>query len=119
MPEGDTVHRAAIRLQAIVGDVVEASSPNPRGRVSRVAERVDGKRLESVAALGKNLVLRFAGGIVVRSHLGLSGRWDVRPLGVEMIGSPWLVLRGERAEALLWNGPVLELHLRALDRARA
>ena len=114
MSEGDTVHRAAIRLQAIVGDVVEASSPNPRGRVSRVAERVDGKRLESVAALGKNLVLRFAGGIVVRSHLGLSGRWDDRPLGVEMIGSPWLVLRGERAEALLWNGPVLELHLRAL-----
>ena len=101
-------------MQALVGDVVEASSPNPRGRVSRVAERVDGKRLDSVAAHGKNLVLRFAGGIVVRSHLGLSGRWVVRPLGVEAVGSPWLVLRGERAEALLWNGPVLELHLRAL-----
>jgi endonuclease-8 len=26
------------------------------------------------------------------------------------------VLRGERAEAILWNGPVLELHTRALDR---
>ncbi len=114
MPEGDTVHRAALRLQALVGDVVEASSPNPRGRVSRVAERVDGKRLESVAAHGKNLVLRFAGSIVVRSHLGMSGRWVVRPLGAEANGSPWLVLRGERAEALLWNGAVLELHLRAL-----
>jgi endonuclease-8 len=114
MPEGDTVHRAALGLQALVGDVVEASSPNPRGRVSRVAERVDGKRLESVAAHGKNLVLRFAGGTVVRSHLGMSGRWVVRPLGAAANGSPWLVLRGERAEALLWNGAVLELHLRAL-----
>ena len=33
-----------------------------------------------------------------------------------MRGSPWLVLRGECAEAILWNGPVLELHTRGLGR---
>jgi endonuclease-8 len=114
MPEGDTVHRAARRLQALVGDTVEATSPSPRGRATRVAEHVDGKRLSSVAAHGKNLVLRFDGGVVVRSHLGMSGRWVVRPPGTGFVGSPWLVLRGARAEAMLWNGPTLELHLRAL-----
>jgi endonuclease-8 len=31
-------------------------------------------------------------------------------------GGPWLVLRGERAEGVLWNGPVLELHTRSLAR---
>jgi endonuclease-8 len=46
----------------------------------------------------------------------MSGRWSVRPHGERRTGTPWLVLRGERLEAILWNGPVLELHARALAR---
>jgi endonuclease VIII len=114
VPEGDTVHRAARRLQALVGDVLEATSPNPRGLATRVAEHVDGRRLESVQAHGKNLVLRFEGGVVVRSHLGMKGRWIVRPAGGEVSRAPWLVLRGRTAEALLLHGRALELHTRAL-----
>jgi endonuclease-8 len=116
VPEGDTLHRAARRLQALVGQRVAAESPHPRAQAERVAARIDGKVLESVTAHGKNLLLRFEGGIVVRSHLRMSGRWTVRPRGGRLIGKPWLVLRGERAEAVLWNGPVLELHARALGR---
>ena len=116
MPEGDTVHRVAARLQGLVGERLEATSPHPRARAERVAERIDGKRLESARAHGKNLVLRFEGGVVLRSHLRMSGRWVVRPRGGGVRGAPWLVLRGERAEAILWNGPVLELHTRALAR---
>jgi endonuclease-8 len=114
MPEGDAIHRAARRLQVLVGDRVAATSPNPRARATRVAETVDGRRLESVEAIGKNLVLRFEGGVAVRSHLRMSGRWTVRPKGEPRVGLPWLVLAGARAEGVLWNGPVLELHLRAL-----
>jgi endonuclease VIII len=116
VPEGDSLHRAANRLQALVGQRVAATSPHPRAQAERVAERVDGRILESVTAHGKNLVLRFEGGVVVRSHLRMSGRWSVRPRGERRVGRPWLVLRGEVVEALLWNGPVLELHTRALDR---
>ena len=116
VPEGDSLHRAARRLQAIVGQRVAAESPHPRAQAERVAERIDGKVLESVTAHGKNLLLRFEGGIVVRSHLRVSGRWTVRPRGERRNGKPWLVLRGERAEAILWNGPVLELHTRAVGR---
>jgi endonuclease-8 len=116
VPEGDTIHRTAARLQVLVGEQIEASSPHPRARVERVAERIDGRTLESVTAHGKNLVLRFDGGIVVRSHLRVSGRWTVRPRGQTSRGTPWLVLRGGRVEAVLWNGPVLELHTRALAR---
>jgi len=65
--------------------------------------------LEGVEALGKSLLLRFEGGIVLRSHLRMSGRWRVEPLGATRTGRPWLVLRGDRHEAVLWNGPVLEL----------
>ena len=116
MPEGDTLHRAARRLQALVGQRISAESPNPRGRVTRVAEVVDGRTLESVEAIGKNLRFRFSGGVVVRSHLRMNGRWSVRPRGERRVGSPWLVLRGDRAEGVLWNGPILELHDRALRR---
>jgi endonuclease VIII len=116
MPEGDTLHRAARRLQALVGDRIEAEAHHPRARAERVAERIDGRVLESVEAVGKNLLFRFDGGVVLRSHLRLSGRWSVRPRGERRRGLPWLVLRGDRVEAVLWNGPVLELHARALER---
>src|SRR5215510_7330917 len=116
MPEGDALHRAAQRLQVLVGERLEVESPHPRAQAERVAERLDGRRLESVEAVGKNLVLRFEGGVVLRSHLRMSGRWVVRPRDEARSGRPWLVLRGARAEAVLWNGPVLELHTRALAR---
>ena len=116
MPEGDTLHRAARRLQVLVGERLEVESPHPRAQAERVAEQIDGRRLDAVEAVGKNLVLRFEGGVVVRSHLRMSGRWVVRPRGQSRAGRPWLVLRGSRAEGVLWNGPVLELHTRALAR---
>jgi endonuclease-8 len=114
MPEGDTLHRAARRLQMLVGEQVEVETPHPRAQASIDAAQLDGRRLESAEAFGKNLVLRFEGGVVLRSHLRMSGRWTVCPRGRAGAGRPWLVLRGATAEAVLWNGPVLELHARAL-----
>jgi len=116
VPEGDSLHRAARRLQPLVGERLEVEAPHPRAQAERVAEQLEGRRLEAVEAVGKNLVLRFEGGVVVRSHLRMSGRWTVRPRGSESRGLPWLVLRGSALEAVLWNGPVLELHTRALAR---
>jgi len=81
------------------------------------AGRLDGRRLEAVEAVGKNLLLTFEGGLVLRSHLRMSGRWQVRESGRPVSGRPWLVLRSEGHEALLWNGPVLELSRRPRRRA--
>jgi endonuclease VIII len=116
VPEGDSLHRAARRLQVLVGQRIEAESPHPRARAERVAERIDGRVLQSVDAIGKNLLFRFEGGVVLRSHLRMTGRWSVRPRGERRAGRPWLVLRGGAVEGVLWNGPVLELHARALAR---
>ena len=109
MPEGDSLHRAAQRLQVLVGERVDVESPHPRAAVKRIAERLDGRRLERVDAIGKNLVLHFDGGLVLRSHLRMKGRWRVEPIGTQRQGLPWLVLRGREHEAVLWHGPVLEL----------
>jgi endonuclease VIII len=109
MPEGDSLRRAARRLQVLVGERVAVETPHPRAAAGRVAERLDGRRLEAVEAVGKNLLLSFEGGLVLRSHLRMSGRWRVGARGATRTGRPWLVLRGAEHEAVLWNGPVLEL----------
>ena len=109
MPEGDALHRAARRLQVLVGERVEVETPHPRARVTRVAERLDGRKLLGVEAVGKNLLLRFEDDLVLRSHLRMKGRWQVLPRNGTRRGTPWLVLRGAESEAVLWNGPVLEL----------
>ncbi len=114
VPEGDTLHRAARRLQTLVGQRLEVETPHPRAAVERIAERLDGRRLLAAEAHGKNLLLRFEEGHVLRSHLRMSGRWRVQRRGTPVHGRPWLVMRGTEHEAVLWNGPVLELHERAV-----
>jgi len=109
MPEGDSIHRAARRLQALVGERVEVETPNPRAAALNLASRLDGRRLEAVEAVGKNLLFRFEGAVTLRSHLRMNGRWRVQPRGEPVRGKPWLVLRTAELEALQWNGPVLEL----------
>jgi endonuclease-8 len=116
VPEGDSLHRAARRLQPLVGQRLEVESPHPRGQATGVAERIDGRVLESVEAVGKNLLLRFEGGVVVRSHLRMTGRWWLDPRGKARVGKPWLVLRGAEWEGVLWNGPVLTLESRNVRR---
>lgn len=116
MPEGDSLHRAAARLQVLVGERVEVETPHPRAAATGIAPRLDGRILEAVDARGKHLLLRFEGGVVLRSHLRMNGRWRVEPRGARRTGTPWLVLRGREWEAVQWNGPVLTLDTRPAER---
>jgi endonuclease VIII len=109
MPEGDALHRAARRLQVLVGERLEVETPHPRAAVKQLAPRLDGRRLESVEAIGKNLLLRFEGGLVLRSHLRMKGRWRVFRRDSQIFGVPWLVLRGTEHVGAMFNGAVLEL----------
>ena len=55
---------------------------------------------------GKNLLLTFEGGYVLRSHLRMTGRWTLVPRGSARRGRPWLVLRGaERRGACCGTAP--------------
>ena len=44
---------------------------------------------------------------MLRSHLRMKGRWQVFERNGKSTrhGTPWLVLRGEKSEAVLWHGP--------------
>ncbi|MGC1166339.1 MAG: DNA-formamidopyrimidine glycosylase family protein [Solirubrobacterales bacterium] len=111
MAEGDTILRAARRIDAaFTGCTVTASAPNPRGRAAGI-ERLDGRRLEAVESHGKNLLLRF-GDLALHSHMGMNGCWHVYPRGGPWRRprrSAWAVLAGERQEAVQFGGPTLRL----------
>ena len=116
MPEGDTLHRAAARLQVLVGEALAVEARHPRAVALGVAEALDGKRLERVEAIGKHLLLTWEGGVVLRSHLRMKGRWSVRPAASPLVGRPWLVLRGEKDQGVLTGGSVLALGRGPVDR---
>jgi len=111
LAEGDTVLRAAKRIEeALGGAEVGVSAPNPRGRVAGLG-RLDGRRLEAVEARGKNLLLRF-GDLVLHSHLGMSGAWHVYPRGAawrKPETAAWAVLSGEEWDAVQFGGPTLRV----------
>ena len=97
----------------LVGETLAVEAVHPRARATAVAERLDGRVLESVEARGKNLLLRFSGGHVLRSHLRMNGSWRVLPAAAETPGLPWLVLSGRERKAVLRGGSVIELTDRA------
>jgi endonuclease-8 len=109
--EGDTILRAARRIEAAIGgEQLEVNAPNPRGRASGV-QRLDGRTLERVDARGKHLLL-VLGDLTLHSHLGMSGSWHVYPRGAawrKPTGAAWAVLKGESSEAVQFGGPTLRL----------
>jgi endonuclease-8 len=111
MAEGDTILRAARRIAAgLEGEVLEVGAPSPRGRAAGVL-RLDGCRLEEVRSHGKHLVMVFDE-LALHSHLGMNGSWHVYPRGARWrkpTHQAWVVLRGEREEAVQFNGPTLRV----------
>src|SRR3954449_12887321 len=114
MPEGDTIHHAANRIRPVLAGRVpdEIATPHPRFGRDRWPERLAGRTVEAVDAHGKNLFLRFEGGLVVYSHLRMTGWWGVFETGQRWRRSPkraWLVLRAAGHDVVQFDGPVLEL----------
>jgi endonuclease VIII len=114
MPEGDTIHHAARRIAPLLEGRVpdEIRTPQRRHALERWAHRLAGRAVSAVEAYGKHLFLRFEGGLVLHSHLGMSGAWSISPPDQAWrANSPraWLVLRAAGHEVVQLGGPTLEL----------
>jgi endonuclease VIII len=113
MPEGDTIHYAAGRIRSVLAGHVpdEIATPHPRFARDGWPERLSGRAVTAVDALGKHLLLRFEGGLAIHSHLRMTGSWRVlqrRPRAGYGVHT-WLVLRRGEHEVVQIRGPVLEL----------
>ncbi len=101
MPEGDTVYRAARKLDtALSGQVLRASD----FRIPSLATAdLSGVRVLRTRSRGKHLLTRFENDLTLRTHLKMEGTWSVHP-----VGSRWrkpahtarVVLRTESTEAV-------------------
>jgi endonuclease VIII len=110
MPEGDTLFQTAAGLRPhLVGRVVtaaRATRPGPQ------VDRIVGSMVTAVESQGKNLLIRFDNGLVIRTHLRMNGSWHrYRP------GERWrrgeararLVIEVPGAVAVCFDAPVVEL----------
>ncbi|HET7168545.1 MAG TPA: DNA-formamidopyrimidine glycosylase family protein [Candidatus Limnocylindrales bacterium] len=112
MPEGDTLFRTAAGLRPyLVGrDVIAARAQGP-GPVPQV-QRVIGQRIVTVDAQGKNLLIRFDGGLELRTHLRMNGSWHRYRPGERWRRPPGrarLVLEVDGSVAVCFDAPVVEL----------
>jgi endonuclease-8 len=109
--EGDTIHRAAARLDAVLGGrtIERATSPSPRSPIHARASELEGRTLERVEARGKHLIVGFSGAVALHSHLGINGSWRMRADGSIPRGRPWLLLASGPAVAAQFGGKLLRL----------
>jgi endonuclease VIII len=79
MPEGDTVHLAATRLdRALRGEMLLRTD----FRVPRLAMTdLAGRRVLDVRARGKHLLFRIDGGVTLHTHFRMDGEWHLYPPG--------------------------------------
>lgn len=108
MPEGDTIFRTARTLHlALAGhDVIRFETAYAHLQRIHDQSPFTGRRVESVTAHGKHVLMTFSGGLVLRTHMRMSGSWHVyRP------GERWqlprtrmrIVVANARFEAIAFN----------------
>lgn len=75
MPEGDTIHRAATRLRAVLdAQTIERAESRWLGRA---AESLPGRTIQGIEARGKHLLMSLDDGRVIHSHMGMTGSWHI------------------------------------------
>jgi endonuclease-8 len=121
MPEGDTIRHCVTRIRPVLAGRVpdEIVTPHPRFGMDRWPQKLAGRAVEEVDAHGKHLFIRWEGGLVIHSHLRMTGWWGVTDHGQSWRRSPrraWLVLRAAGKDVVQFDGPVLELMTAARAR---
>lgn len=83
MPEGDTIFRAARTLdRALRGHVVTRfESVYPHLTRVHDDQSIVGRTIEGVTARGKHLLMHLSGGLVLRTHMRMSGSWHIYRTG--------------------------------------
>ncbi len=109
MPEGDTIHRAAARLRAVL-----VGSPLTRVELPRVPRPWPevGAVVTAVEARGKHLLVRTSGGLSLHTHQQMTGSWHLYAPGDRWHKSPRaarVVLAVPGAVAVCFASPVVEV----------
>ena len=124
MPEGDTIFRAARTLnRALAGHkVTKFESVFPKLTRVDVDQPIAGRTVEKVEAQGKWLLMHFSGGLILLTHMLMSGSWHIY-----RVGEKWrlprhamrVMLATEGFVAVVFNIQIAEFHSADSLRRRA
>lgn len=106
MPEGDTIAWTARRIRPALEGLTPESIHSPRN--PDWPRRLAGRQITCIDTHGKHLFLHFEGGLVLHSHLGMTGYWSVLREPPSP-GNTWLVLARDGRWVVQRHGPTLEL----------
>jgi endonuclease-8 len=83
MPEGDTIFRTARTLERALGGRVVTRFETVLPALGRVDEDapIAGRTITGVRSIGKHLLIVFSGGLVLRTHMRMSGAWHIYRVG--------------------------------------
>jgi endonuclease VIII len=106
LPEGDTILRTANHLRPrLAGKQLTKVSPEK-------FERLIGSTVTEVSANGKHLLIHFDNGLVLHSHMRMTGSWHIyspRDRWRKPVWQAKVVLENENTVAVLFSAPVVEL----------
>jgi endonuclease-8 len=113
MPEGDTIWRVAATLRdALAGKEIRQARPDG-------LRRLIGRTVTTVESSGKHLLMRFDGGYVLHSHLGMRGVWHVYRPADTWKRPAWqlkALLETPDEVAVCFGAPVVELVRNVAER---
>jgi endonuclease VIII len=110
MPEGDTIHLTAARLRDALEH--EALTRFDTPRPVQGPRPGPGATVDGVTARGKHILITFAGGVTLHTHLQMTGSWRVYVPGEPRRPSPSrarVVIETGRATGVCVAAPVVEL----------
>lgn len=109
MPEGDSVAGHASRLRPILlgRQITDVKGTAPAVRAN--SHRILDATVEDIRTVGKNLVIDLSGGLSIRVHLGMSGRWRMIPPGRPIPGSARLALSAGGPTAVCSAAPTIDV----------
>ena len=109
MPEGDTIHRTANRLRPALLDAELKKFSSARLAGDRPRH---GETITAVEAHGKHLLISFSGGLVLETHMKMTGSWHLYETGQKWrkpAGYARVVLEVPGWVAVCFSAPVVKI----------
>lgn len=121
MPEGDTIHGAADRIDAVLrGEEIVRASGSHRA-MREFGRRIVGAAVSEATAHGKHLLIHFSNDWTLRTHLQMTGAWHIYRSEERWRKSPGkarAVLETKNHTAVCFSAPTVQLAPRHIVVAR-
>ncbi|MBK5269002.1 MAG: hypothetical protein JJE47_16400 [Acidimicrobiia bacterium] len=108
MPEGDTIYLTAERVGAVLSGQTLTAVSGSSGPIRANSARLTGTSVVDVRSIGKHVLVETDADLVIRTHLQMSGTWEVYEPGRRWLhpqGAARVVLETAAAVTVCFSAP--------------